>query len=261
MRKSVKFSLFDGWNYAPNIVTYVRIVLAIVFIGLYLASGVYGVHSVGARWGAFVIFALAASTDKLDGYLARKYNQVTELGKLLDPIADKLLILSALIIGAIFSEIPWIVTLLFVVREIGITVLRFYVIKRGGKVIAASSLGKYKTVAQSLGLALILLPVVNTIVNLRKISAFGISYLALADALIYIALLLALCSGYTYTKGAFAALSALKDGDRGVVDVESTLVSETSEDDLSSVDSEESFTSKSGKSSKSGSDNLETEEF
>ena len=79
--------------------------------------------------------------------------------------------------------------------------------------------------------------------------------------MIYIALLLALCSGYTYTKGAFAALSALKDGDRGVVDVESTLVSETSEDDLNSVDSEESFTSKSGKSSKSGSDNLETEEF
>ncbi|MDK7090502.1 CDP-alcohol phosphatidyltransferase family protein, partial [Escherichia coli] len=75
-----------------------------------------------------ILFIVAASTDKLDGYLARRYNQVTELGKLIDPIADKLLICGAFIVLSIQGEIWWWVTILFLVREIGITVMRFFVI-------------------------------------------------------------------------------------------------------------------------------------
>ncbi len=85
-----KPSLLDGWNSPPNIVTYTRIVLVLVFLGLDIAAGPQGSHSVGMRWAAAILFIIAASTDKLDGWMARKYNQVTELGKLMDPIADNL---------------------------------------------------------------------------------------------------------------------------------------------------------------------------
>ena len=79
--------------------------------------------------------------------MARKYNQVTELGKLMDPIADKLLTCGTLIVAAIFNEfgnavLGWVVTALFLIREIGITIMRFFVIDTGGKVIAASQAGK-----------------------------------------------------------------------------------------------------------------------
>ncbi|MFT9283714.1 CDP-alcohol phosphatidyltransferase family protein, partial [Bifidobacterium sp.] len=114
-------SLFDGWNSPPNIVTYVRIVLVVAFLALYVASGRFGSEDLSLRWAATVLFVVAASTDKLDGWMARKYDQVTELGKLLDPIADKLLILAALIVASCFNEIAWWVTALFLIRELGIT--------------------------------------------------------------------------------------------------------------------------------------------
>lgn len=88
------------------------------------------------RWVAAIIFIIAACTDKLDGWMARKYNQVTELGKLMDPIADKLLTCGTLIVAAIFNEfgnavLGWVVTALFLIREIGITIMRFFVIDTG----------------------------------------------------------------------------------------------------------------------------------
>ena len=95
------------------------------------------------RWAAAVLFIVAASTDKVDGWMARKYNQVTELGKLMDPIADKLLTCATLIVAAVFGELGpvwlgWIIVALFLLREVGITVMRFFVIDKGGKVIAAA---------------------------------------------------------------------------------------------------------------------------
>ena len=86
-----KSSLLDGWNAPPNLVTFSRIILVIVFLALYAKAGAWGMDNVTMRWVAAVIFIIAACTDKLDGWMARKYNQVTELGKLMDPIADKLL--------------------------------------------------------------------------------------------------------------------------------------------------------------------------
>lgn len=142
-----KSSLLDGWNAPPNLVTFSRIILVIVFLALYAKAGAWGVDNVTMRWVAAVIFIIAACTDKLDGWMARKYNQVTELGKLMDPIADKLLTCGTLIVAAIFNEfgnpvLGWVVTALFLIREIGITVMRFFVIDTGGKVIAASQAGK-----------------------------------------------------------------------------------------------------------------------
>lgn len=99
-----KSSLLDGWNAPPNLVTFSRIILVIVFLVLYVKAGAWGVDNVAMRWAAAVIFIIAACTDKLDGWMARKYNQVTELGKLMDPIADKLLICGTLIVAAAFNE-------------------------------------------------------------------------------------------------------------------------------------------------------------
>ncbi|BDR54805.1 CDP-diacylglycerol--glycerol-3-phosphate 3-phosphatidyltransferase [Bombiscardovia apis] len=188
-----KHSLLDGWNSPPNFVTYIRILLVLVFIVLYARSGAWGQNSLGMRWTAATLFIVAASTDKLDGYLARKYNQVTELGKLMDPIADKLLIISALVIASIFGELWWWATILFLLREIGITVLRFFIIDRGGQVIAASPAGKFKTLFEFTGLAMLIAP-------LRSVGSW---YLPLTQGIIVLALVLCLYSGGEYLYGVF----------------------------------------------------------
>ena len=202
MLQNGKSKLLEGWNCAPNIVTYIRIALSVVFIVLYLISGPWGYASTSVRWAAFAMFIIAASTDKLDGWMARKYNQVTELGKLLDPIADKLLILSALIIASACGELYWWNTLLFILREIGITVLRFYVIDKGGKVIAASWAGKYKTLSQSVGISMLLAPIVP-IFCAYNVSVWVVCYYSLCYGFIGIALGFALYSGFLYVRGAF----------------------------------------------------------
>ena len=68
--QSRKNSLLDGWNAPPNLVTYCRIVLVVVFLGLYIAAGAWGTHSTSMRWSAAIIFIIAACTDKLDGWMA-----------------------------------------------------------------------------------------------------------------------------------------------------------------------------------------------
>lgn len=199
---SAKKSLFDGWNSAPNIVTYIRIILVIIFIILTAQAGPFGTGSYTKRWIAALLFIFAASTDKLDGYLARKYNQVTELGKLMDPIADKLLICSALVLLSIFGELWWWVTILFLIREIGITVMRFFVIDQGGKVIAANQAGKYKTVFECVGLGMLLVPVWSK----TGLEAGWVKvYLAVSLVVVLIALVLCLYSGYMYVRSVVKA--------------------------------------------------------
>jgi CDP-diacylglycerol--glycerol-3-phosphate 3-phosphatidyltransferase len=113
-------------------------------------------HDGGLRWAAAVLFVLAIATDGVDGAIARRNNLVTDLGKLLDPIADKVLTGGALIALSILGELPWWVTVVILVREIGITLYRFVVIRQG--VIAASRGGKLKTVAQSVAISFALFP-------------------------------------------------------------------------------------------------------
>ena len=204
-----KSSLLDGWNAPPNLVTFSRIILVIVFLVLYVKAGAWGVDNVAMRWAAAVIFIIAACTDKLDGWMARKYNQVTELGKLMDPIADKLLICGTLIVAAAFNEfgnqiLGWVVTALFLIREIGIPVMRFFVIDTGGKVIAASQAGKYKTLAQCIGLAMLMLPMWKLAGDsLQPTPLWMTVYYTITYALIYLALILCLYSGGEYLVNTF----------------------------------------------------------
>lgn len=142
----------SNWN-APNIITGVRILATPFFIWMLLADD----GRMGAlRWAAAVFFVAAIATDAWDGYLARSRGLVTDLGKLLDPIADKFLTGGALVGLSILGELPWWVTIVVLVREIGVTVHRLF--EARSVVLAAAWMGKLKTVAQSVAIALALFP-------------------------------------------------------------------------------------------------------
>ena len=216
-KESTGKSLFDGWNAPPNLVTYSRIILVVVFLGLYIAAGPWGMNNLGMRWVAAVLFIVAASTDKIDGWMARKYDQVTELGKLMDPIADKLLTCATLVVAAAFGELGapvlgWIVTLLFLVREIGITVMRFFVIDSGGHVIAAAWPGKMKTLFQCIGLSMLMLPVWQFAPDTEDSPFWLTAYLFVTYLVIYIALMLCLYSGAEYLMGVFGSAKGASKG-------------------------------------------------
>lgn len=137
----------------PNAITIVRILCAPVFLWMLLIDA--GEDS-GLRWAAAVLFIVAIATDGIDGYLARRHHIVTDLGKLLDPIADKVLTGCAFIGLSILGELDWWITILVLVREVGITVHRLLV--ASDHVVAAAWMGKLKTVAQAVALSLALLP-------------------------------------------------------------------------------------------------------
>ncbi|WP_230085576.1 CDP-diacylglycerol--glycerol-3-phosphate 3-phosphatidyltransferase [Arthrobacter sp. AQ5-05] len=143
----------SNWN-LPNALTLLRIVMVPFFIWAFVADGG---HYGSLRWAAVVLFVVAIYTDKLDGDIARARGLVTSVGKIADPIADKLLIGSALIMLSAVGELWWWVTIVMLVREVGITLLRFVVIRYG--VMAASKGGKLKTVLQTLAIFVYLLPV------------------------------------------------------------------------------------------------------
>ena len=139
------------WN-VPNALTVLRILMVPLFLVLLLADGG---NDVTLRWWALVVFLLAMFTDFVDGYLARRNNLITNFGKIADPIADKSLMAAALIGLAIIVELPWWVPVIILVREFGITVLRFFMIRIA--VMPASRGGKIKTVLQTAAIGLFLL--------------------------------------------------------------------------------------------------------
>lgn len=182
----------------PNAITIARILCAPVFLWILLADN----GSDGAlRWWAAVLFIVAIATDGIDGYLARKYNIVTDLGKLLDPIADKVLTGCAFVGLSILAELPWWVTILVLVREVGVTVHRLLVAST--HVVAAAWMGKLKTVAQSVALSLALLPLWTVVGEwIHVINAITM----------WIAVILTVASGIDYVvtevRGARAARSS-----------------------------------------------------
>jgi CDP-diacylglycerol--glycerol-3-phosphate 3-phosphatidyltransferase len=151
----------SSWNVA-NALTVVRLLLVPVFLVLLLARG--GDDSV-LRAAAAAVFVLAAWTDRIDGQIARRRNLVTSFGKLADPIADKALTGSALVGLSLLGQLPWWITVVVLVREIGVTVLRFVVIRHG--VMPASHGGKFKTVLQGVAITLYLLPLSGTLATAR----------------------------------------------------------------------------------------------
>ncbi|OBI40562.1 CDP-diacylglycerol--glycerol-3-phosphate 3-phosphatidyltransferase [Mycobacterium kyorinense] len=167
-----------------NMLTLLRLVLVPVFLlALFAGEG----HETPSRIVAFVIFAVAVITDRFDGALARNYGMVTEFGTMADPIADKTLIGAALIGLAMLGDLPWWVTVLILVREVGITVLRFAVLRRG--VIPASRGGKLKTLVQAVAIGLFVLPLSG-------------SWQVLATVVMAIAIVLTVVTGVDYIASA-----------------------------------------------------------
>lgn len=137
----------------PNTITIVRILCAPVFLWMLLVDGgAYG----PLRWWAAALFIVAIASDGIDGWIARRYGIVTDLGKLLDPIADKVLTGAAFIGLSILAELPWWITAVVLIREVGITVHRLVVASH--HVVAAAWMGKLKTLAQAVALSVALLP-------------------------------------------------------------------------------------------------------
>jgi CDP-diacylglycerol---glycerol-3-phosphate 3-phosphatidyltransferase len=141
-------------NNPANVLTAVRIVLIPVFVAMVVVSAMTGP---GWRMLACLTFCVASATDFADGWIARRYHLVTSFGKVADPIADKALTGSALVLLSAYDKVSWWVTGLILLREWGVTALRFWVIRYG--IIPASRGGKLKTALQIAAIAWFLWPV------------------------------------------------------------------------------------------------------
>jgi CDP-diacylglycerol---glycerol-3-phosphate 3-phosphatidyltransferase len=168
-----------------NLLTCLRMVLVPVFVyALFHAGG----HDTASRIAAFAVFAIAVITDHVDGQVARRRDEVTEFGKLADPIADKALMGAALIGLSVLGNLPWWVTILILIREVGVTVLRFAMLRHG--VIPASRGGKLKTLVQAVAIGLFILPLAGA----------GHS---VAWAVMWVAIVLTVVTGVDYIISAF----------------------------------------------------------
>lgn len=176
-----------------NVVTFARILLVPVF-GAFLVAAAD--DAVGWRLAATGLFVVAALTDRLDGHLARSRGQVTPLGVVLDPIADKLLVGTALVLLSVQDRIPWWVTVVILVREVGITVWRFALLR--SQIVPASRGGKVKTVVQSVAIGLWLLPLTHLPGEVT----------ALADGVLWLALVVTVATGVDYLSRGLRARAA-----------------------------------------------------
>lgn len=149
------------WNVA-NLLTMLRLLLVPGFVALMLAGGGYDPAWRSLAWAAF---AIAMITDLFDGHLARTYDLVTDFGKIADPIADKAIMGAALICLSSLGDLPWWVTVVILGRELGITLMRFLVIRYG--VIPASRGGKLKTLTQGVAVGMYVLALTGWLATLR----------------------------------------------------------------------------------------------
>ena len=149
------------WNIA-NLLTMLRLILVPGFVALMLADGGYDPAWRSFAWAAF---AVAMITDLFDGHLARTYDLVTDFGKIADPIADKAIMGAALICLSSLGDLPWWVTIVILGRELGITLMRFVVIRYG--VIPASRGGKLKTLVQGIAVGMYVLALTGWLATLR----------------------------------------------------------------------------------------------
>lgn len=172
----------------PNAITVARIPLAGVFFVLLLMGGSLGDPHLGLRLTAAILFVVAISTDWVDGFLARRYDIVSDFGKLWDPIADKMLTGLAFVGLAVLGEIPWWMVVVILIREWGVTVHRLVV--RKTQVVAAAWMGKLKTAVQAVALSWALLPC-HVVVGL-DVWLWG------TFALMWLVLVLTVASGIDY---------------------------------------------------------------
>jgi len=149
------------WN-IPNLLTMLRLAIVPVFALLLLADGGHDPKWRSVAWAAF---ALAMITDLFDGELARRMNLVSDFGKIADPIADKAIMGTALVALSALGDLAWWVTIVILVREIGITLMRFWVIRHG--VIPASRGGKLKTLTQGIAVGMYVLELTGPLATAR----------------------------------------------------------------------------------------------
>ncbi len=169
----------------PNFITVMRLV--------FVPVGAYTLFKNGGddttwQYISWVVFFTLGMSDVLDGKLARSRNTVTEFGKFLDPVADKVMIGTAMISLSILGRMPWWMTIVILAREIGITIFRLSVIKRG--VIPANKGGKIKAMMQGFGVGFYILPLSSSLYWFR-------------DGFMYIAIVLTVVTGAYYVKSAF----------------------------------------------------------
>jgi CDP-diacylglycerol---glycerol-3-phosphate 3-phosphatidyltransferase len=181
----------NPWN-LPNAITVARILAVPFFIWSLVAVSE---NESPLRWFSELIFIVIMASDGIDGAIARKRGIVTDLGKLLDPIADKALLGGALVTLSILGEIAWWVTIVILVRELGITVYRLIVVNQ--EVIAASSGGKMKTIFQGIMVGFIVSPLT---------AWFPFDWYRLfEDSLVLISVALTVYSGLQYVVAAVRA--------------------------------------------------------
>jgi CDP-diacylglycerol--glycerol-3-phosphate 3-phosphatidyltransferase len=181
-----------------NKITLVRIALIPVFIVLLL------IDQFGCQIAAAAVFVIASLTDLVDGHIARKYNQITNFGKFIDPIADKLLVVSGMVILCGQGRIPGWVVVIFIAREFIISGFRLVAADKG-TVIAAGKLGKYKTATQMVAVILITL-----CLPASGAPAFGTVGVWLSNIFLYVSLVLAIWSCAVYVRDNRAVLAEEK---------------------------------------------------
>lgn len=197
------------WNIA-NILTVLRILLVPVFLALlFVGDG----HDTAWRLAATGVFAVAAVTDRIDGQVARRYGLVTDFGKLADPIADKALIGAALIGLSLLGDLSWWVTGIIAARELGITALRFAVLRHA--VIPASRGGKAKTLVQTIAIGIYLLPLPDAVAP-YAVALMGLAVaLTVATGLDYVVQAVRLRAGVRRTEHSRTVGESAADGPDG----------------------------------------------
>ena len=189
-------------------------VFRMILVPIFVIIGYLGVLPV-FLWLMNFVFIIASLTDKLDGYIARSRNQVTTFGKFLDPLADKILVLSALVMLVEFGKIPAWIPVIVLAREFLVSGYRLIAVEKGGKVIAASIWGKLKTVTQMLAIIFVFLDKFNfcdfLIVNTNKVEALASSiqiymttpeiiFNVVTSIMMIISVVATIFSGYDYLK-------------------------------------------------------------
>jgi CDP-diacylglycerol---glycerol-3-phosphate 3-phosphatidyltransferase len=193
----------SNWN-VPNALTTLRIVL-VPFFGWALL--VDGGESITWRCVAWLIFGVAMITDKVDGDLARKHNLITDFGKIADPIADKAMTGMAFIGLSVVGDIWWWVTIVVLLREWSVTLLRLSVLKK--VVIAAADIGKLKTTFQALALGALCLPLLDDdLAGWLQTPAEVFYYVA--QACLVVAVALTLWSGYEFFRDVWKQRASLR---------------------------------------------------